>query len=102
MRILDRIFAGGGGDSIFVATVTAVVGLACDVLDWRIARVAGAVYSNESAGSRRRGKEHRAASTGQVLRAIGGQWKRFVYLVILMTFMMFLSHWNAGFVSLTF
>jgi SHS family lactate transporter-like MFS transporter len=37
-------------------------------------------------------KEHRAASTGQVLRAIGGQWKRFAYLVVLMTFMMFLSH----------
>src|SRR5258705_5103528 len=37
-------------------------------------------------------KEHRAASTGQILRAIGGQWKRFVSLVVMMTFMMFLSH----------
>ena len=37
-------------------------------------------------------KEHRAATTVDVLRAVAGQWKRFVYLVVLMTFMMFLSH----------
>ena len=37
-------------------------------------------------------KEHRAASVGQVLRAVGGEWKRFGYLVVLMTFMIFLSH----------
>jgi SHS family lactate transporter-like MFS transporter len=37
-------------------------------------------------------KQHRAASTADVLRAVAGQWKRFAYLVVLMTFMMFLSH----------
>jgi SHS family lactate transporter-like MFS transporter len=37
-------------------------------------------------------KQHRAASTGEVLRAVAGQWPRFLYLVLLMTFMMFLSH----------
>src|SRR5579864_5236109 len=37
-------------------------------------------------------KQRKAASTGQVLRIVGGQWKRFAYLVVLMTFMMFLSH----------
>jgi SHS family lactate transporter-like MFS transporter len=37
-------------------------------------------------------KQHRAASTGEVLRVVAGQWRRFVYLVLLMTFMMFLSH----------
>jgi len=37
-------------------------------------------------------KQHRAATTGEVLRVVGGQWKRFAYLVVLMTFMMFLSH----------
>jgi SHS family lactate transporter-like MFS transporter len=37
-------------------------------------------------------KLHRAASTGQVLRIVAGQWKLFTYLVVLMTFMMFLSH----------
>jgi MFS transporter, SHS family, lactate transporter len=37
-------------------------------------------------------KEHRAASTGQVLKIVAKEWKRFAYLVVLMTFMMFLSH----------
>src|SRR5258708_4264232 len=37
-------------------------------------------------------KQHRVASTGEVLRAVAGQWPRFLYLVLLMTFMMFLSH----------
>jgi len=37
-------------------------------------------------------KQHRVASTGQVLRVVAGQWRRFLYLVLLMTFMMFLSH----------
>jgi SHS family lactate transporter-like MFS transporter len=37
-------------------------------------------------------KQHRAATTGQVLRVVGQQWKKFAYLVVLMTFMMFLSH----------
>jgi MFS transporter, SHS family, lactate transporter len=37
-------------------------------------------------------KQHRAASTGEVLRVVVREWKRFAYLVILMTFMMFLSH----------
>src|ERR1700752_896192 len=37
-------------------------------------------------------QQHRAASTGEVLRVVAGQWRRFLYLVLLMTFMMFLSH----------
>jgi MFS transporter, SHS family, lactate transporter len=37
-------------------------------------------------------KQHRAASTMQVLRVVARDWKRFAYLVVLMTFMMFLSH----------
>ena len=37
-------------------------------------------------------KQHRAKTTGEVLRVVGEQWKRFAYLVVLMTFMMFLSH----------
>jgi SHS family lactate transporter-like MFS transporter len=37
-------------------------------------------------------KQHKAASTGEVLRIVAREWKRFVYLVVLMTFMMFLSH----------
>jgi MFS transporter, SHS family, lactate transporter len=36
--------------------------------------------------------QHRAGSTGEVLRVVASHWKRFAYLVVLMTFMMFLSH----------
>src|SRR5258708_8304806 len=37
-------------------------------------------------------KQHRAANTAQLLRVVARHWKRFAYLVVLMTFMMFLSH----------
>ncbi|HTQ62874.1 MAG TPA: MFS transporter [Candidatus Solibacter sp.] len=37
-------------------------------------------------------KQNRVASTGQVLRIVGREWKKVCYLVVLMTFMMFLSH----------
>ena len=37
-------------------------------------------------------QQHRAASVFDVLRVVAATWKRFLYLVVLMTFMMFLSH----------
>jgi SHS family lactate transporter-like MFS transporter len=37
-------------------------------------------------------RHHRAPSTSAVLRAVGQQWKLCLYLLLLMTFMMFLSH----------
>jgi len=37
-------------------------------------------------------KQHHAPTTGQVLRVVIADWRRFAYLVVLMTFMMFLSH----------
>jgi len=37
-------------------------------------------------------KQHRAESTGKVIRVALQHWKRFTYLAVLMTFMMFLSH----------
>ncbi len=37
-------------------------------------------------------KEHRAESMTHVLKVVAAHWKRFAYLVALMTFMMFLSH----------
>jgi SHS family lactate transporter-like MFS transporter len=37
-------------------------------------------------------KQHRAASTRAVLKIVAGKWKMFMYLILLMTFMMFLSH----------
>jgi len=66
-------------------------GMAPHVLDRRAARATRALYPDESAGiggveAASRG-EH-----GQVLRIVAGEWKRFSYLVVLMTFMMFLSH----------
>ncbi len=37
-------------------------------------------------------KEHRAPSFSAVLKVLGQYWKTFAYLILLMTFMMFLSH----------
>jgi MFS transporter, SHS family, lactate transporter len=37
-------------------------------------------------------EQHRAGSIFEVLRVLASNWKRFIYLVVLMTFMMFLSH----------
>src|SRR3984893_11347357 len=37
-------------------------------------------------------KQNRASSTGQVIRIVAQGWKRLLYLVVLMTFMMFMSH----------
>jgi len=37
-------------------------------------------------------KQHRLASVGQIVETVALEWKRFLYLVVLMTFMMFLSH----------
>jgi MFS transporter, SHS family, lactate transporter len=37
-------------------------------------------------------KQHRASSTAQVIRVALRHWKRFLYLAVLMTFMVFLSH----------
>jgi MFS transporter, SHS family, lactate transporter len=37
-------------------------------------------------------QQHRAATTGQIVRAASQHWKLFSYLVVLMTLMMFLAH----------
>jgi len=37
-------------------------------------------------------KQHRAPTVSRVFRAVGEQWKMFVYLILLTTFMVFLSH----------
>jgi len=37
-------------------------------------------------------KQHRAPTMGSIIRTAGGHWKIFLYLVLLMTLMMFLSH----------
>jgi len=37
-------------------------------------------------------RQHRVATMGRVLRVAAQHWRRFLYLAVLMTFMMFLSH----------
>ena len=37
-------------------------------------------------------KQHREHSFGAILRTVSGHWKQFIYLALLMTLMMFLSH----------
>lgn len=37
-------------------------------------------------------RQHRAESFGRVVRIVASHWRRMLYLVVLMTFMMFLSH----------
>jgi len=39
------------------------------------------------------------AAWAEVLRVVAANYKRFLYLVVLMVFMMFLSHGTPGFVS---
>src|SRR5438270_2426143 len=67
-------------------------------LGWRAMFWAGgvpallALYIRSKVPESEAWKQHRAASTGEVLRVVAREWKRFAYLVVLMTFMMFLSH----------
>lgn len=51
-----------------------------------------ALYIRTSVPESEAWKQHRAPHMGAVLRAVATQWKLFAYLVLLMTFMMFLSH----------
>jgi SHS family lactate transporter-like MFS transporter len=67
-------------------------------LGWRVMFWAGAApgllafYIRTRVPESEAWKQNRAPTTGQVLRIVAVEWKRFVYLVVLMTFMMFLSH----------
>ncbi len=51
-----------------------------------------ALYIRRSVPESEAWKEHRAPSTRAVLGTLGHEWKLFAYLIVLMTFMMFLSH----------
>ena len=51
-----------------------------------------ALYIRSSVPESEAWKQHRAPSTGALLRIVASEWKRFAYLVLLMVFMMFLSH----------
>ncbi|HEV3220742.1 MAG TPA: MFS transporter [Candidatus Acidoferrales bacterium] len=51
-----------------------------------------ALYIRRSVPESEAWKEHRPPSTRAVLGSLGREWKLFGYLIVLMTFMMFLSH----------
>jgi MFS transporter, SHS family, lactate transporter len=51
-----------------------------------------AVYIRSKVPESEAWQQHRVASTLEVLKVVAAHWKRFAYLVVLMTFMMFLSH----------
>jgi SHS family lactate transporter-like MFS transporter len=51
-----------------------------------------ALYIRSSVPESEAWKLHRAPSVGAVVKSAGKQWKLFVYLIFLMTFMMCLSH----------
>ena len=94
--ILSGILQSGYSIGYLLAAVAARFML--PAWGWRAMFWAGAVpallalYIRTKVPESEAWKQNRAASTGQVLRIVGREWKRFAYLVVLMTFMMFLSH----------
>ena len=94
--ILSGILQSGYSIGYLLAAVAARFML--PAWGWRAMFWAGAVpallalYIRTKVPESEAWKQNRAASTGQVLRIVAGEWKRFAYLVVLMTFMMFLSH----------
>jgi SHS family lactate transporter-like MFS transporter len=51
-----------------------------------------AFYISSSVPESEAWKQHHAPSVSAVLRAVAAQWKTFLYLILLTTFMIFLSH----------
>ncbi|MGB7437626.1 MAG: MFS transporter [Candidatus Acidiferrum sp.] len=94
--ILSGILQGGYPMGYLLASVAARFVL--PTLGWRWMFWLGAVPALLALYIRTKVPEseawiyHRAGSMTQVLRVVASQWKRFGYLVVLMTFMMFLSH----------
>jgi MFS transporter, SHS family, lactate transporter len=94
--ILSGILQSGYTCGYLLAAVAARFLL--PVFGWRAMFWAGAapallaLYIRTKVPESEAWKQHRAASTGEVLRVVARDWKRFAYLVALMTFMMFLSH----------
>jgi SHS family lactate transporter-like MFS transporter len=94
--VLSGILQGGYSIGYLLAAVAARFVL--PTLGWRWMFWLGALpallalYIRTKVPESEAWKQHRAASTGQILRVVAQHWKRFVYLAVLMTFMMFLSH----------
>jgi MFS transporter, SHS family, lactate transporter len=94
--ILSGILQAGYSIGYLLAAVAARFLL--PAFGWRAMFWAGAVpallalYIRTKVPESEAWRQHRAASTGEVLRVLAREWKRFAYLVALMTFMMFLAH----------
>lgn len=94
--VLSGILQAGYSIGYLLAAVAARFLL--PAFGWRAMFWAGAVpallalYIRTKVPESEAWKQHRATSTGEVLRVVAREWKRFAYLVALMTFMMFLSH----------
>ena len=94
--ILSGILQSGYTFGYLLAAVAARFLL--PALGWRAMFWAGAapallaLYIRTKVPESEAWKQHRAPSTAEVLRVVAREWKRFAYLVVLMTFMMFLSH----------
>jgi SHS family lactate transporter-like MFS transporter len=94
--VLSGVLQCGYSIGYFLAALAAHFVL--PVWGWRAMFWAGAVpallalYIRTKVPESEAWHEHRAASTGEVLRVVARQWPRFLYLVVLMVFMMFLSH----------
>lgn len=94
--ILSGILQGGYPMGYLLASVAARFVL--PTLGWRWMFWLGALpamlalYIRAKVPESEAWAQHRAGSTAAVLRVVASHWKRLAYLVILMTFMMFLSH----------
>jgi SHS family lactate transporter-like MFS transporter len=94
--ILSGILQSGYSVGYLLAAVVARVVL--PTLGWRWMFWLGgvpallALYIRTRVPESEAWKQHRAPSTAAVLRIAFGEWKRLLYLVVLMVFMMFLSH----------
>lgn len=94
--ILSGILQGGYPMGYLLASVAARFVL--PTLGWRWMFWLGALpallalYIRTKVPESEAWAQHRAGSMSEVVRVVASQWKRFGYLVILMTFMMFLSH----------
>jgi SHS family lactate transporter-like MFS transporter len=94
--ILSGILQSGYSNGYLLAALAARFAL--PTLGWRWMFWVGALpallalYIRTKVPESEAWQQHRAESMKHVLQVVASNWKRFLYLVVLMTFMMFLSH----------
>ncbi|HUR36991.1 MAG TPA: MFS transporter [Terriglobales bacterium] len=96
--LLSGILQSGYSIGYLLAAVAARVILPNPDLSWRWMFWIGgvpallALYIRSSVPESEAWKQHRLPDFTSIARMVAGQWKRFLYLVLLMTLFMFLSH----------